>query len=140
MPGLGDRRELRKVKCRRCSKEFDNPYPAPVRPGNIEIISLEMCADCNARVAGAVIRHSSAYFIFGQRPEWQHEADDGGGFVGSASPQSRINPCSVPTCDDLGLFWRFMGHRARPFCAPHAVALGRQETANHSLVWELLDA
>lgn len=49
--------------CKRCGKEYEDPYPEIVGEGvNYEIATLEYCADCNALVMTLVHRESSAYY------------------------------------------------------------------------------
>ena len=50
------------MKCLRCGKDFETPYPEIVYPElDREIACVEWCPECNALVVNVVHRGSSAY-------------------------------------------------------------------------------
>jgi DNA-directed RNA polymerase subunit RPC12/RpoP len=51
-----------KMRCLRCGKEFDNPYPEiKIKDRNTEIACKEWCAKCNELVMHVLYRGRSAY-------------------------------------------------------------------------------
>lgn len=52
------------IGCLRCGNWYENPVPPVTDPkGNLEIATVEWCADCNALCMSLVHRGSSAYDI-----------------------------------------------------------------------------
>jgi len=50
------------MKCRRCGKEFDTPYPEIKNgKGILDIATVEWCASCNEFAMHILYRGTSAY-------------------------------------------------------------------------------
>lgn len=50
--------------CKRCNKEYSNPYPVAEKIGGIlEIATKEWCADCNALTMYILFRDRSAFSL-----------------------------------------------------------------------------